>query len=93
MGSWTGLAEAVALFNSDLDTGIDRLHEFLGEWSSAGVHHPQAGQVILVDNWVFAEQENDWRNDVTKSDAIVLDMGAPSFNVKLLHNDQLVPGV
>jgi len=89
----TCLAETVALLDTDLDARVDRFDEFLSEWCGAAVHHAQAGQVVFVDDGVFAQEQDDGGNDVTEGDAVVLDVGAPFLDVEFLHHDKLVAAV
>lgn len=93
VGGRASFAQAIALLDTNLDAIIHAFHQLLGKRCSAGVHHPQARQVILVDDWVLAKQQHDRGDDVAEGDAIVLHMSAPFLDVELLHDDQLVASV
>lgn len=86
MSSWAGLRQPVALLYGYFEPVPDRLLDLFCEWRGTGIHHADGGEVIFVDNWVFAEQKDDGWHDIDKSDLVVLHNFTKIFKIEFRHD-------
>ncbi len=83
-----GLGQAVALSERDAEAGVDGFDEVFCEGRGARVEHADRAEVVVGDDGVFAQEQDDGRDDVGEGDFVVLDGFAEVFDVEFGHDNE-----
>lgn len=89
MGCGTCLAHAVSLLYRDLYSPVDSFDQFLGQRCGARTQHSEGTEIILVDRWMFAKEQDDRWHDVYIRNPVILYHGTDLFEIELWqHRDR-----
>jgi hypothetical protein len=93
MGPWARLTQPISLCDRYLEPIPNRVDNILGQWCSGRHEALDRGKIIVVDNWMFAETEQNWRNDICVRDFVGLNSLTPSVEGEFGQDNSREAGV